>query len=153
MRNNVWLAQTDERIIDVSRKINFPLARIAIFVVYFWFGLIKIVAESPANPLIASLLERTLPFVTFEQFIVVFGIYEMIIGLVFLLPGFERLAMVLFVPHMIMTTMPLVLLPAVAWQAPFVPTLEGQYIIKNLALIALATSIAAHLTPWAKSVR
>ena len=39
----------------------------------------------------------------------------------------------------------LVLLPAVAWQQPFVPTLEGQYIIKNLAIIAVAISIVSQM--------
>jgi len=32
-----------------------------------------------------------------------------------------------------------------------VPTLEGQYIIKNLALIAVAIGIASHLHPMLKS--
>jgi hypothetical protein len=33
----------------------------------------------------------------------------------------------------------------------FVPTLEGQYIIKNVAIIALAIGIAAQLRPYGKS--
>jgi hypothetical protein len=42
------------------------------------------------------------------------------------------------------------LLPAVTWQSFFVPTLEGQYIIKNLVIIALAIALASHLEPLQK---
>lgn len=125
-----------------------PLARVVLFIVYFWFGILKLVAESPANPLVAALLEQTLPFITFHQFIILLGVYEMIIGVAFLIPRLERLAIALLIPHMVMTTTPLILLPHIAWQAPFVPTLEGQYIIKNLLIIALAFSVAARLHPF-----
>ncbi len=141
------LASLDRAIILTLRKISIPLAHIALFVVFFWFGLLKIIGSSPANPLVSSLLERTLPFITFDQFIICFGIYEMIIGIAFLIPHLERLAIALLVPHMITTFLPLVLLPAVTWQSFFIPTLEGQYIIKNLVIIALAIALASHLEP------
>lgn len=147
LMNKSELATVDSAIIHFVRKISYPVAHIAIFIVFFWFGILKIVAESPANPLITDLLEKTLPFITFEQFIVLFGIYEMIIGIAFLIRGYERLAILLLIPHMITTILPLILLPAVTWQAWFVPTLEGQYIIKNIVIIALALSLAAHLHP------
>jgi uncharacterized membrane protein YkgB len=57
----------------------------------------------------------------------------------------ERIALVLLVPHMIVTILPLFLLPQIAWQAPFVPTLEGQYMIKNVVIIALAAMVFADL--------
>jgi hypothetical protein len=60
----------------------------------------------------------------------------------------ERLALH-FNAHMVMTVC-LILLPAVTWMMPFVPTLEGQYIIKNLVIIALAFSLASHLRPLAE---
>ena len=141
------LQALDQTIIDTLRKISIPLAHVALFVVFFWFGLLKVIGTSPANPLVSDLLSRTLPFITFSQFIILFGIYEMLIGLAFLIPHLERLAIALLVPHMITTFLPLILLPAVTWQAPFIPTLEGQYIIKNLVIIALAIALASHLEP------
>jgi hypothetical protein len=39
--------------------------------------------------------------------------------------------------------------PELTWQQPFIPTLEGQYIIKNLVIIALAFGVAAHTEPLA----
>lgn len=123
-----------------------PFARISLFIVFFWFGILKLVGTSPANPLVADLLERTLPFITFEQFIYFFGSFEMLIGILFLVPGLEFLSLCLLVPHMATTFMPLILLPQVVWEAPFTPTLEGQYIIKNLVLIALASTLLVQTT-------
>jgi uncharacterized membrane protein YkgB len=48
---------------------------------------------------------------------------------------------------MIATFLPLFILPQETWSGFLVPTLEGQYIIKNLVLIAAAIGIAAHLHP------
>lgn len=124
-------------------SIGLWLNRLALFVVYGWFGVLKIVAISPANPLVASLLEKTMPFLTFSQFIIGFGIFEVLIGFLFLIPRWEKVGLILLVIHLGTTIMPLFLLPAIAWQAPFVPTLEGQYIIKNILIVACAWGVAA----------
>ncbi len=136
------LEKIDAAIILFLRKITPALTRLALFVIFFWFGFLKLFDTSPAGPLVSDLLHRTLPFVTYQNFIVGFGIYEMLIGISFLIPGLERLAIALLIPHMITTFMPLFLLPSVTWKGILVPTLEGQYIIKNLVIIALAFSMA-----------
>lgn len=145
---NAPIKTFDRKVINFFTIIALPLARVALFVVFFWFGFLKIIDASPANPLVSQLLERTLPFISFDRFIIFFSIYEMLIGILFLIPGVERAAVALLVPHMIMTALPLALLPMVTWNGFFVPTLEGQYIIKNLVIIALAVNIVAHSTPY-----
>jgi hypothetical protein len=141
------LQECDTWLISFVKRISAPFARIALFIVFFWFGLLKIIYTSPANSLISALLEKTMPFIAFDQFIVLLGIYEMTIGAAFLFSRLERLAMILLLPHMLLTFLPLVLLIDISWQSFFVPTLEGQYIIKNLAIIALALGTAVHLHP------
>ena len=66
----------------------------------------------------------------------------MLIGILFLVPKATRVVLVVFLGHMVMTTMPLLLLPQMTWQKALVPTMEGQYIIKNVVLIALGASVA-----------
>lgn len=144
---NDFVSKLDPKIIYAFQKAGLPFARIAIFVVYFWFGILKLFGQSPANPLVSDLLSKTLTFISFENFILILGAYEVAIGIVFLIPKMERVAIFLLVPHLFVTAMPLLLLPAVTWQASFVPTIEGQYIIKNLLIIATAMGIAAHLEP------
>lgn len=141
------IALFDKTVLHFLKKYSEPLARISLFIIFFWFGILKLFFASPANTMIIDLLEHTLPFITFPQFIFLFGIYEMIIGVLFLFRGMERFAIALLIPHMITTLLPLILLSEITWQVPFVPTMEGQYIIKNLALIALAFSVAVNLHP------
>ena len=50
----------------------------------------------------------------------------------------------MLIPHAITTFAPLVLLPGLVWKSFFVPNLIGQYIIKNLVIIALAIFIASY---------
>jgi uncharacterized membrane protein YkgB len=135
----------DRRLIGLARSLHLPFARLALFIVFFWFGILKVFGMSPANPLVSDLLDRTMPFIGFDQFIICFGVYEMAIGVACLIPKLVRVSMLMLGVHMVTTMMPLVLLPKVAWSAAFVPTLEGQYIIKNLAIIAVAISIVSQM--------
>lgn len=140
----------DAGIISFLKRIGFPIARLAIFIVFFWFGFLKVLGLSPANPLVSNLLEKTLSFISFDTFIILFGIYEMLIALSFLISGWERIAVFFLVPHMLATFLPLLFLPSMVWSGFLVPTLEGQYIIKNLLIIALAIGLAANLKPWSE---
>ena len=137
----------DIKIIKFFKKVFLPTARFAIFVVFFWFGLLKVLGLSPASGLVQNLFEKTIPFMGFDLFLVLFGVFECLIGVLFLIRGFERVAIPLLFIHMVTTAGPLVMLPEETWQSFFVPTLEGQYIIKNLVIIATAIGIASHLRP------
>lgn len=147
------LCSIDDNIIRWGRRVSLPLARGALFIVYFWFGLLKVVGESPASAMVAELQMKTLPFLATDTFIVLFGIFEMFIGLAFLIPRAERIALGVMVAHLVTTMMPLVLMPDAVWTGFLVPTLEGQYIIKNIALLAVAAGIAAQLVPMQRPPR
>ena len=135
----------DSAFIRFFRKISDPLSRLAIFTVYFWFGLLKVVGLSPAGEMVRQLAEKTVHFMPFPIFYILFAWFEVIIGLLFLFPRFTRVVIPLLLVHMVATALPLFLLPAVSWQSLFVPTLEGQYILKNLVIIACAVGIASRL--------
>jgi hypothetical protein len=140
----------DLDLIHFFRSISIPVARVGLFTVYFWFGLLKVIGLSPASPLVQSLFERTMPIMSFETFIILFGLFECIIGLLFLLEGAERVVIPLLTIHLITTVMPLFLLVSITWSGFMTPTLEGQYIIKNVLIIAAAIGIAAHIHPLKK---
>jgi len=137
----------DIRIIHFFRKIAVPAARIGLFVVFFWFGLLKVIGLSPAGELVRALYEQTITFVSFDVFYLSFALLECLIGILFLIPGAERIVIPLLFVHMVATFLPLFMLPEITWQGAFVPTLEGQYIIKNLAIVAAAIGVAAHTHP------
>jgi uncharacterized membrane protein YphA (DoxX/SURF4 family) len=113
-------------------------SRVSLFVIYFWFGFLKVIGWSPASALVNDLSHQTYLdlFISPEYFVIVFGVGECILGIMFLIPRLTRLSKWLFTLHMVTTFMPLFLVPKDVWVSWFAPTLEGQYIIKNLALIA-----------------
>ena len=125
----------------MNRAIYF--SRIALFIIYFWFGILKVFKLSPATPLVLSLLDRTIPFMEAGIFLTIFGLFEVLVGILFLIPKFEKVALILLALHMVMVWSPLLLLPSMTWQGFLIPSLEGQYIIKNLLIIAIALNIAS----------
>jgi uncharacterized membrane protein YkgB len=122
---------------------KYTFARIALFIIYAWFGILKVCGVSPASPLVTALLEKTLFFITPHTFLILFGLFEVLIGILFLIPQCKKVALVLFTLHMITTFMPLILVPGATWQGLFIPTLEGQYIIKNLALMSVVIFLSS----------
>jgi uncharacterized membrane protein YkgB len=144
------IRKTDAELIHFFRRVSIPLARFGLFLIFFWFGLLKVIGLSPASALVQQLFEHTIPFMSFSTFIVLFGFFEMLIGILFLIRGVERIVIPLLLVHMITTVIPLFLLTSETWSGFLVPTMEGQYIIKNIALIAAAFGIAAHLHPLQK---
>lgn len=133
--------------INWARKCYDPFARFALFVIYFWFGILKVVGYSPASGLVKDLLAHTIPFMAPDTFVMALGVFEVLVGVLFLIKGLEMLAIPLLAIHLVTVFMPLVLLPSVAWSQFLVPTLEGQYMIKNLLIISAAIGIIANLKP------
>jgi len=140
----------DHKIIDFFKVISIPVSRFGLFLIFFWFGALKVLDLSPASDMVQNLLVQTIPFMSFHVFFVLFGLFEMAIGVLFLIKGTERIVIPLLFIHMLTTLGPLFLLSGETWSGFMVPTLEGQYIIKNIALIGLAIGIAAHLHPMKK---
>lgn len=141
------LRNIDLRLIHFFRIYSIPVARFGLFVVFFWFGILKVVGLSPASGLVQRLFENTVNFMSFDSFLIFFGVFECVIGILFLIKGAERIVIPLLFLHMVTTFGPLFLLPEETWSQFAVPTLEGQYIIKNLVIIASAMGIASHLHP------
>ena len=111
------------------------LLRISLAVIFIWFGALKPFRISPAD----DLIQRTVYWFDPDVFIPVLGVWEALIGVCLLFRPLIRVAILLLFLQMPGTFLPLVLLPEVCFtSAPWAPTLEGQYIIKNLVLISAA---------------
>lgn len=137
----------DLRIIGFFKRTFEPVARFSIFLTFFWFGVIKLIGISSASPLAKALTERTIGLQYFDTLFITLALVECAIGLLILLPKATRIVVPLLVFHMVIVCSPLVLTPDLTWQQAFVPTLEGQYIIKNAVVIAVAIGIAASAVP------
>lgn len=134
------LDRLDQRIAATMRRLGPPALRISLAIVFVWFGLLKPLGLSPAADLVRATV-GWMPLLSPDQWLAVIGWWEVAIGLTFLHPATHRIAIALLALQMGGTFLPLVLLPEVAFQAgriPYAPTLEGQYIVKNLVIIAAA---------------
>lgn len=140
----------DLKIIDWLRRSYLPVARLAVFIIYVYFGVLKLLGDSPATPLAHALVEKTVGGQHFHVLFMLLAVFECIIGVLFLFPKLTRIVIPLLLLHMIIVCSPLFLVPNLAFTKPFVPTLEGQYIIKNVAIIALAIGVAAQTPPLRK---
>lgn len=133
------VAGFDKLVVWTTDKFGIKFARLAIGIVFIWFGVLKMMGElSPAYDLIAA----TIYWLTPEIIIPLIGLWEVAIGVAFLFPPLTRIALILLAGQMPATFLPLVLLPEVCFTVfPFALTLEGQYIVKNLVIIACALII------------
>lgn len=141
------LEEIDSTIIEWLRKTYLPVGRIAIFIVYFYFGVLKLLDLSPASPLADALSAKTIGVEHAHLAFIILAIFECVIGVLFLYPKATRIVIPLLLIHMAVVCSPLVLIPDHIWTQGFVPNLEGQYIIKNIVIIAVALGIAAQTKP------
>jgi uncharacterized membrane protein YkgB len=131
----------DHRITHWMARAGIPILRIALGVVFIWFGALKLVPGlSPAEDLVLA----TVPFLPGHLFMRVLAVWEIVIGLGFLTGRALRLTIFLLFLQMPGTLSPLFLLPERVFTVfPYGLTLEGQYIVKNLVLISAALVIGA----------
>lgn len=134
----------DEKVIAVSRQLFVPVARIAFFVVFFYFGFLKVIDVSPASPLAQALVGRTIGLEYFDALYLLLALIECAIGILFLIPKATRVVIPLLFFHLLIVCSPIFLVPDMAWVSWFVPSLEGQYIIKNIVLVAAAIGVASY---------
>ncbi len=125
--------QLDVAITQWMARHGLSILRIGLGIVFFWFGALKVVpGMSPAE----ELVKNTVYFIDPDIFLPVLAVWEMLIGLGLIFNRLMRFTLLLLFLQMPGTALPLIILPDVVWQSfPFVLTLTGQYIVKNLVLI------------------
>jgi uncharacterized membrane protein YkgB len=130
----------DRAISGFMRRYGVTALRVSLAVIFVWFGILKPIGISAAEPLVKATV-GWLPFFSADTWVDLIGWWEVAIGVAFLFQSTTRVAIALLFLQMVGTFMPLVMLPEVTFQAgkiPFAPTIEGQYIIKNLLIISAA---------------
>lgn len=137
----------DKAFIAFANRWFDPFARIALFIIFAYFGALKLFDLSPAQDLALELVDKTVGLQYFDQLFFILALFEVIIGILFLIPRFTRVVIVLMFIHMIIVCSPLLITPDSVWLKPFVPNLEGQYIIKNVALLILALGLVSKTKP------
>ncbi|HEX7706046.1 MAG TPA: hypothetical protein VF701_06255 [Thermoanaerobaculia bacterium] len=135
------VSRLDAAIANFMRRWGTPALRASLAVVFVWFGALKPLGLSPAADLVRATV-GWMPLLSPDGWLAMIGWWEVSIGLTFLHRRSLRIAIALLAMQMVGTFLPLVILPAVTFhEFPYAPTMEGQYIIKNLVIISAALVI------------
>ena len=143
MRETITMKKQFEAVdIKITRwmsEYGITLLRISLGIVFFWFGFLKFFpGASPAM----ELATKTISTVTFgilkpQVSIYILAALETLIGLGLIFRIALRLTLLLLFMQMLGTVMPLIIFPNETFTSfPITPTMEGQYIIKNIILIS-----------------
>jgi uncharacterized membrane protein YkgB len=136
----------DRRVTNWMARHGVTLTRLALGIIFIWFGALKFFpGASPAADLASQTIGRLTggrvgPLVALR----VLAAWEVLIGIGLLTGTFLRITLLVLWVQMLGTMLPLVFFPSQTFSSfPFVPTLEGQYIIKNLVLVSAAIVVGA----------
>jgi uncharacterized membrane protein YkgB len=130
----------DQKIAGFMHRYGTFALRISLGIIFIWFGLLKTAGISPAEPLVLATV-GWMPVFDPITWVIIIGWWEVIIGVLFLFRSTIRIAIPLLAMQMAGTFLPLIILTEVTFQTgtfSWAPTMEGQYIIKNLLIISAA---------------
>lgn len=143
-----WFNKIDPIITSWMSRNGLFLLRISIGIVFVWFGVLKFF---PGVSAAQDLAIRTIELLTFgmvPEILIINGLalWEVVIGIGLITGKFMRETLLLLFLQMIGTFTPVFLFPSEVFnQIPYAPTLEGQYIIKNIVIISAAIVLGGAL--------
>lgn len=138
--------RVDPAIVQWMGKNGISLLRISLGVVFVWFGLLKFFPGlSPAQELVGTTIsDMSFGVVGPDVSLPVLAVWECAIGLGLITGRLLRLTLFLLFLQMPGTLAPLFMYPELCFtRPPYAPTLEGQYIIKNVVLISAGIVVGA----------
>ena len=121
-----------DRAVEVNQRFAPTMLRVALAVVFVWFGALKVVGSSPVHDLIA----QTLPFIDADFAVPALGAVEVAIGLALAAGVLPRITLLVMCGHLAGTFLTFVTASELMWTSnPFELTADGEFVVKNLVLI------------------
>lgn len=136
----------DNKITRWMARNGITLLRVALGIVFLWFGILKFL---PGISVSDDLAGRTILMLSFGLIppsvsLPILAATECVIGAGLISGKFLRFTLFLLLFQMLGTFLPLAFFPSETWTYfPYKPTLEGQYIIKNIILLSAGIVIGA----------
>lgn len=138
--------RVDTSVTSFLARYSITILRVSLGINFLWFGALKLIPGlSPAEGLATNTIEiLTFGLIQPEVSIIILAVWEVLIGIGLITGWFLRITLFLLLGQMIGAMTPLLLFPAETFtRFPYAPTLEGQYIIKNLVLISAGMVVGA----------
>jgi len=139
------IARIDAVLVPWLRRWSPRILRVALGAVFVWFGALKVLEVSP----VYGLVVLTTYWVDPDWFVPALGVFEILIGIGLIGGWLLRWVLLAFVAQMIGTALVFVTLPEVAFQDgnPLKLTVEGEFVIKNLVLLAAGLVVGSTIEP------
>lgn len=136
------LYEIDSMVIALLRRWSTPALRIALGLVFVWFGTLKLFGMSP----VAAMVTQTYPFLPPGPFIFLLSIWETGIGCSLILKRALRVTLALLLAHLIGTFLAVAQAPSLFFfhGNPLLLTTEGEFVAKNIVLVAAALVIGGY---------
>ncbi len=138
----------DTRFVGFLNRWSLLFLRVSLVIVFLWFGVLKLFpGMSPAEELVTATTNILFfGLIPSREAVALIGIWEVVIGLGLLTGLFMRATLALLALQMVGAFSPLVLFPLATFiNPPFSPSLEGQYILKNVVIVAAALVLGANV--------
>lgn len=138
-RATAGLKTLDGKLIELVRRHSLSLLRLALAVVFVWFGALKVVGASP----VTGVVHQVAPALATRPTVVAIGVMEIVIGVGILVGWAIRVTLALFFAQMVSTLAIMALRPDLTFRRgnPLLLTTLGEFVVKNLVLIAAGLAI------------
>lgn len=144
--NKNTIRKIDLRLTTWMARKGILLLRISIGIVFIWFGAMKFFdGASPAQDLAIKTIDTLTFGILSDKFILIgLATLEVLIGLGLLFNRFLRETLLLLYLQMLGTFTPMILFTNEVFTSfPFVLSLEGQYIVKNVIIVSAGIVLGA----------
>jgi uncharacterized membrane protein YkgB len=132
------IRDVDLRIVRLFHRYGHFLHRVSLGTLFVWFGLLKPFGHKTTTSLLAHTVYWGEPAIV----VPLLGWWEVAIGLCLIYRPLVRMALLLLAIRLPGTLLAFVMLPEVCFlHVPFVPTQEGQYLIKDVVMLFAAMAI------------
>jgi uncharacterized membrane protein YkgB len=132
----------DERLIAALHRWSVPVLRVSLGLVFIWFGALKAFGVSP----VVGMIQQTYTLAPIHLFVLILGIWEMLIGIGLTIKRALRCALILMCIHLTGTFLAVYLAPQLFFLkgTPFLLTADGEFVIKNMVLMAAGLVIGGY---------
>lgn len=135
--------KADRLVIPLAQRWAVPVLRIALAVVFLWFGVLKVLGVSPVEDMVAG----TVYFFDPAWFVPLLGWVEILIGLGLFFRVALRFVVAVLLVQMVGTFLVFVIRPDIAFQNgnPLLLSDDGEFVLKNLVILGAGIVVGSQV--------
>ncbi len=142
---NAYIEHVDSKLISFSNRFAIGAVQVGLAIIFLWFGILKLTGVSAVDELVVELTKVLALTLDGQSVVIGLGVLEVLIALTIIDRDLLRLSILFLVIHLVFVSLPLFVLPEVTWESFLVPTLTGQYILKNIIIATAGMVVLADL--------